>query len=82
MFSSVVILIENTQVESLLAVGSAQAPSLECTSDLQSALLIQIIGIEDERLIPRAENPSIWLLVLARSSHIIDFSNVEVAGPP
>ena len=75
-----IVLVENAQVNGLLAVRPPPAPRLEGTCTFQFGLLIQIVGIENQRLAPRIENPAIRLLGFARAGHVIDFRNIEIAG--
>ena len=60
--------------------GPRPSPRLERAGTFQFGLLIQIVGIENQRLAPGIENTAIRLLGFAGASHVIDFRDVQVAG--
>src|SRR5258707_917545 len=55
--SGSVIFIENPQVDGLLSVGPSSAPSLKGSCLFHIRLLIQIVGIKNQRFSPRVEHP-------------------------
>ena len=58
-FSGRVVLIENTQVDRLLAVGTTSAPSLKCACPLKFGLVIKVVGVENQGFPASVENPSV-----------------------
>ena len=51
-----VILIKETQADGVLPVGTAATPSLKGTDLLDAGLLIQVVSIEDKRLVLSVEH--------------------------
>ena len=45
-----------------------------------SDLLVEIIGIENQRLAPGIENATVRLFGFAGAGHVIDFRDVQIAG--
>src|SRR5260370_17518242 len=73
-----VIHIEDAKIQGLFLVGTAPAPSLERTRVLESRLLVQIVGVKNQRFALRIEDAPIRLIRFAGSRHIVDLYNVEV----
>src|SRR5882762_3479995 len=71
--------VEDTQVERLLAIGASPAPGLEATRALCASLLIEVVGVKDERLPFRIKHAAVGLLGFSRALHVIDLRDVEIA---
>ena len=54
-----IVLVENAQIDSLLAVRATPAPGLKCTRSFYFGLLIEIVGIENQRLAARIEDSTV-----------------------
>ena len=72
--------VKDPQIERLLRVWAAPSPRLKGSSILQPSLLIQIIGVEDQRLSPRIKHPAVGLLGRPGFADIVHLSDIEIAG--
>src|SRR6266436_5894445 len=59
-----IVLVEDAEIGSLLFVQSAAAPRLKRAGGLEPGLLVEIIGVENERLSFGVEDPAIRFLRL------------------
>ena len=75
-----VVLVENAQIDGLLAVRASPAPCLKRTCPFDFRLLIEIVGVKDQRLSSRIEDSAIRLLGFAGPRHVIYFRDVKIAG--
>src|SRR5260370_42411739 len=73
-----VIHIEDAKIQGLFLVGTAPAPSLERTRVLESRLLVQIVGVKNQRFALRIEHAPIRLIRFAGSRHIVDLYTVQL----
>src|SRR5690348_9338296 len=73
------ILVENAQIQHLLAVRAVLPPSLKGAGVLHTRLLIQVIGVEDQRPPFGIENSAVGLLGSAVTSNVIDLGYIKVA---
>lgn len=60
-----IVLIEETQADGVLPVGTAATPGLKGTGLLDAGLLIQVVSIKDERLVLSVEHARKGLLGVA-----------------
>src|ERR1700683_5463371 len=72
------ILKKDSKVHGFLHVRSAAAPGLEGSRVPDSGLLVQVIGVEEQRFALGVEDAPARLLCRAVASHVIDFGDVEV----
>jgi len=56
---------QQSQVNGLLTVRSSSTPSLKSTCPLEFGLLVEIVGVENQRFSPRVEDATIPFLGLA-----------------
>jgi hypothetical protein len=73
------VFIENTEVEGLLPVRSSPSPGLERAS-FCLGLLVEIVGVKDQRLPFGEEHPAVWLFRLPVTSDIVHFRDIEIAA--
>src|SRR6266849_3466605 len=78
-FLGSVVLIENAETERLGPVRSTAAPYLKSAGILDLRLLVEVIGIKDERLPFRVENAAIGFLGLTGAGDDVDFCDVAIA---
>src|SRR5262245_25534529 len=71
--------IEDSEIECLLPVRSTPAPSLETARILYSRLLIEIVGIKDQRFPLGVEDAAVRLLGLSVPLDIVDLCHIEIA---
>src|SRR5580704_12755452 len=73
-----VILIENSKIDSLTSVGTAPAPGLKCARASGARLLVQVVGVKDERLALGIKHSSCRLSSRAVPCYVVDFGHIEV----
>ena len=76
-----VVHIEDAKIERLLPVRSTSAPGLESASILDTSLLVQIVGVKDQRFPFRVEHAAVGFPRLSGTLDVIHFRNVEISGP-
>src|SRR5580693_10586926 len=74
-----IVLIENAEVDGLLTVRAPPAPRLERAGTFQFGLLIQIVGIENQRLVSGIKDTTVRLPGFAGPGDVIDFRDIEIA---
>ena len=74
-----VVLIEDTEIHGVIAIRSSAPPSLECACALDARLLIEIVGIKDERFPTGIEDPPKGFLRISGLCDVVDLSDIEIA---
>lgn len=74
-----VILIEESQADGVLPVGSTAAPGLKDAGFLDAGLLVQIVAVKDERFVFGVEHAPEGLLGVTALADIVDFGDIELA---
>src|SRR5580700_1898297 len=76
-----VVFIENSQVQGLAPIRPVLPPSLKRARRSDASLLIEIVGVEDERLSLGVEDTAVGFLRNPVASHVINLSDIEVPRP-
>jgi hypothetical protein len=76
-----VVLVEDAKAGSLLFVKTAAAPRLKGAGAFVFRLLVEIIGVENQRLSFGVEDPAIRFLRLPVTRNVIDLGNIKVPSP-
>src|SRR5215471_13932145 len=74
-----VVFIKDAEIQSLLPVRPTPAPGLKYWGDLRP-LLIQVVGVKDERLPFRVKHPAVRLSRGTMVVNIVHFGDVEITG--
>src|SRR5271156_3044697 len=73
-----VILVENSKIDSLPSVGTAPAPDLKGAGASGARLLVQVVGVKDERLALSIKHSSGRLSSRAVPRYVVDLGHIKV----